>query len=171
MRILGVDHGERRIGLAISDESELLARPLTVLIHRSRVQDASAIAALAAAEGAGRIVVGLPVSPSASAGEGSQARRVRRWAAALGEAFPMPIEFWDESHSTAEAAAIRGDATGHRARRRRRRKAVHAQEAEDAVAAAVILQSYLDAHRDTIDRSRLTIGSIVPDGKSKRGAV
>jgi putative pre-16S rRNA nuclease len=135
MRILAIDHGERKIGLAISDETGLVARPLTTLVHTARAADAEAVARLAAAEGAGRIVVGLPLDSDGA--EGHQARRVRRWAEALGAACPLPVEFWDESHSTADALSIRRK-TGHRR---------PAPAGEDAVAAAVILQNYLDAHR------------------------
>lgn len=143
MRILGIDHGERKIGLAISDETELLARPLKVLGHRSRAEDAKAIADLAAAEGAGQIVVGLPRQDDDE--EGPQACRARRWAEGLREACGLPVEFWDESFSTAEAAKIL-QATGSRLRRGRRRGKTTPRP-DDAIAAAVMLQGYLDARR------------------------
>jgi len=137
VKILAIDHGARKIGLAISDESGLVARPLTILPHRSRVEDAQAVARLAAAEGVGLVVVGLPLG--AEGESGPQSHRVRRWAEALREACSLPLEYWDESHSTQQAAAIRRQ-TG-----KRRQRAGQADD--DAVAAAVILQNYLDAHR------------------------
>ncbi len=143
VKILAVDHGDRKIGLAISDELGLVARPLTVVLHRSRAEDARAVARLAASERAGRIVVGLPLDDAGE--EGYHAQRVRRWAGALNEVCDLPVEFWDESHSTAGATAVL-----RRKRRGRRRAAGQRPPAggpDDAVAAAVILQSYLDAHR------------------------
>ncbi|MBI3362605.1 MAG: Holliday junction resolvase RuvX [Chloroflexi bacterium] len=141
MRILTIDHGDKKIGLAISDESELLARPLKVLAHRSRAEDARAISQIATVEGAGRIVVGLPKNEDGE--EGPQARRVRRWAESLIETCPLPVEFWDESFSTVEAAALRRN----KRRGRGASRARSLKHADDAVAAAVILQSYLDARR------------------------
>ena len=133
MRILSIDHGDKKIGLAICDESETVARPLKVLIHKSRADDAGAVAEIARAEGAEKIVIGLPRDDDGA--EGHQARKVRRWAEALGEVCQLPIDFWDESYSTAEASSIQ------RASGKRRKKS----EPDDAIAAAVILQSYLDA--------------------------
>jgi putative Holliday junction resolvase len=146
LKVLAIDHGERKIGLAVSDELGLIARPLTILIHRSRAEDAQAVADLAAAEGAARIVVGLPLD--AEGREGHQARLVRRWAEGLREACSLPVEFWDESLTTAAAADIRRE-TGAR---KPRRRAGSRGDGDDAVAAAVLLQSYLDAHRTTQER-------------------
>lgn len=143
MKILAVDPGQRKIGLAVSDETGLVARPLAILKHQSRAADAEAVARLAQAEQAERLVVGLPLTAEGEAGP--QARRVRRWAETLRLACPLPIEFWDEGGSTDRALAIRRE-TG------RRRKSPRKSEPDDAVAAAVILQSYLDAHRTTPKR-------------------
>jgi putative Holliday junction resolvase len=137
MRILAIDHGERNIGLAISDETGLVARPLTVLTHRSANKDAAEIAGLAAREAAAKIVIGLPLDSEGQ--EGHQARRVRRWAEALQKTSPIPVEFWDESFSTARAAA---SGSGRKSRRRQRARA------DDDLAAAAILQEYLDAQRE-----------------------
>ena len=145
MKILGIDPGARKIGLAISDETGLVARPLIVLTHRSRAEDAQAVARVAAAEGAGRIVVGSPLE--ADGAEGPRARRVRRWAGALDEACGLPVEFWDESFSTASANALLEE-TGRGWDGRRR----STRNPEDAIAAAFILQSYLDAHRTPPER-------------------
>lgn len=135
-RILGIDHGERRIGLAVSDETGLLARPLKVLEHRSADADAAEIARVAEAEHVSRIVVGLPLDGDGA--EGHQARRVRRWAGALQPASSLPIDFWDESDSTIRAIALRP----------RKRKSGSYPASEDAEAAAVMLQDYLDARRE-----------------------
>jgi putative Holliday junction resolvase len=130
MRILGIDHGDVRIGLALSDESGTVARPLQVIQHVAREADAETIARIAAEKEAKLIVIGLPTD---SDGEiGHQARKVQRWAEALKQATAIPVEFWDESFSSQEAESLK-----HRTR----------GEPNDAQAAAVMLQNYLDAHR------------------------
>jgi putative Holliday junction resolvase len=139
LRILGIDHGEARIGLAISDEGERVARPLQILAHSSRAADAEAIVRLATEHNVGKIVIGLPTDDEGDgrpiARIGPQTRKVQRWAEALKAATTIPIEFWDESLSSAEARESRGQ------KKHKRRRPL------DAEAAAFILQSYLDAHR------------------------
>lgn len=138
-RILALDVGERRIGVAISDETQTLARSLTVHHRRSKAQDFEALGRLVREQAVTAIVVGLPLSPEST--EGQQARRIRRYAAALSEALAAdnldpPLIFYDESLSTITADKLM-IASGRKRRDRRRRI--------DAVAAAVILQDYLNA--------------------------
>ncbi len=133
-RLLALDLGERRIGVAISDPTGTLARPLTTIVRSSRREDFEAIADLVSANEAKRVIVGLPLSLDGT--EGPQARRIRRYADRLAQAVDVPLEFWDERYSSREAAEILG-----RTKRRRR----DMRERIDATAAAVILQSYLDA--------------------------
>ncbi len=137
-RILGLDVGERRIGIAISDETQTLARSLTVLHRRSKVQDFEALARLVREQKVAAIVVGLPLSSNGT--EGQQARRVRRYAVALGERLTTPLIFYDESFSTVTAAKLM-IASG--------RKRLDRRHCIDAVAAAVILQDYLDTRSQT----------------------
>lgn len=137
-RILGLDVGERRIGIAISDETQTLARSLTVLHRRSKAQDFEALARLVREQKVAAIVVGLPLSSNGT--EGQQARRIRRYAAALSERLATPLVFYDESFSTVTAAGLMM-ASGRK--RRDRRHCI------DAVAAAVILQDYLDTRSQT----------------------
>ncbi len=126
--ILAVDPGEARIGLAISDPTQTIARPLEVLRHTSRAADVQAILERAARHGAGTIVVGLALD---SEGEvGAQARRAMRLVEALRQAASLTVETWDESGSTVAA-----------------RRGRQEDPLLDARAAAVILQEYLDAHR------------------------
>lgn len=137
MRILGIDHGDVRIGLALSDESSLVARPLQIVEHVARQTDAETVARIAADKAARLIVVGLPTD---SEGEiGPQARKVMRWAEALAQVTPLKLEFWDESYSSVEADDL--------APPRKRSRRDEPTGANDALAAAVMLQSYLDAHR------------------------
>lgn len=133
MRLLGIDHGQTRIGLAISDESETVARPLHIIRHTARAADAETIAGIAAEHGVGKIVIGLPADDEGQIGH--QARKVQRWAEALKAVTVIPVEFWDESLSSSDAAESRKHKKGKR------------DQALDAEAAAFILQSYLDAHR------------------------
>jgi putative Holliday junction resolvase len=142
MRLLALDVGDRRVGIAVSDETGLLARPLAVLHRRSKVDDFARIARLVREQQAGGLVVGLPLNSDGS--HGPQAQRVERYAAALAEALraenlDLPLTLWDEYGSTqrAQEAMI---AAGRKARDRQARI--------DAVAAAVILQDYLDRQRD-----------------------
>lgn len=136
-RIMALDVGDRRVGIAISDETQTLARSLTVLHRRSKAQDFETLAGLVREHVVTAIVIGLPLSPEGN--EGQQARRIRRYAAALTEALAaqgldVPLIFHDESLSTVTAAQVL-IASGRTRRHRRRRI--------DATAAAVILQDYL----------------------------
>jgi putative Holliday junction resolvase len=132
-RILGLDVGERRIGLAISTPEGGLAVPLRVLERRRDDSDIEAIAALARAEHVETLVVGHPLSMDGSAGP--QARRVEAFARLLAKATGLPFALWDERLSSVQAErAVRP--------LRRRRRAP-----SDDVAAAIILQGYLDRQR------------------------
>lgn len=124
-RVLAVDPGSVRIGLALSDPGGSIARPLDVLAHRSRAEDARAIAARALAEGAARIVVGVALDRQGE--PGPAARRALRLIEALRACSDLPVEPWDESDSTRAAVEAGGQAP------------------LDARAAAVVLQGYLDA--------------------------
>jgi putative Holliday junction resolvase len=128
--VLGVDLGERRIGLAVSDPTGSVARPLRILERSGeRAADRRAILSAATEAGVGRIVVGLPRTLSGR--EGPAARAVREEVEALrSEAGAIEVSVYDERLTTVIA---------RRAHPRRRREPV------DDVAAALILQSYLDA--------------------------
>ena len=138
MRILALDPGERYVGIAISDPTGTLARPLHTLVRASRDEDFSAIAALVAEHDVGLVVVGRPLSLDGT--EGPQARRVARYADALAAHLPVPVVSWDERYTTAVADEILRQSRGKKNRRRAREKG-----RIDAIAAAVILQSYLDS--------------------------
>jgi putative Holliday junction resolvase len=114
----------------------MVARPLTVLRRASKAKDAVAIGRLVEDHQVGLIVCGYPLSLDGS--EGPQGRRIRRYTEALAAVLTMPIELWDERYSTEEAERVMM-VTRKRMSPRERRAWV------DAVAAAVILQSYLDA--------------------------
>lgn len=131
-RVLGVDLGSRRIGLAVSDRSGTLATPLGVLERsRERRTDHEAIVDAARAHGATRIVVGLPRSLSGATGPAAQAvtEEVDELRAVAGP--ELPVELHDERFTTVVAS-------------RRLRDAGRSRTSVDAAAAAEILQSYLD---------------------------
>ncbi len=136
MRVLGVDHGEKRIGLSISDATGTIARPLSIIEHVSRAVDAAQVAAAAAEQEAALIVIGQSLD------EGGRpnlaGRRAGRFAEALETQTTLRIVLWDESMSTADAREFRRAAGASRKDRR--------GHLDDA-AAAVLLQSYLDAQR------------------------
>lgn len=131
-RIIGLDVGERRIGVAVSDPEGRLAVPTRIIDGRDEAAAFDAIAALARDEGATAIVVGHPLSMDGSAGP--QAQRVEAFARRLAEHTGLPVELWDERLSSVQVA--RAVPAG----RRRRGKPAP----QDDLAAATILQSYLD---------------------------
>ena len=134
VRVLALDVGSKRIGVAVSDPTGFLARSLTVIERRGLRSDIEMIAKLLRQEGAERVVVGLPLSLSGDVGP--QALAVLEFKEALDKALDVSVETWDERFSTVGAQeALR--AQGVRARKQRGRI--------DAAAAAVILQGYLDA--------------------------
>ena len=137
MRILALDVGERRVGIAISDPGGTLARPLQTLVRGSREDDFAAIATLVAEHDVALVVVGRPLSLDGT--EGPQARQIARYADALAARLPVPIVPWDERFTTVAA-----DEIIRQIRKGKKRRAPAEGEVE-AIAAAVILQSYLDS--------------------------
>lgn len=140
MRVLALDVGERRIGIALSDPSATLARPLQALGRRSRDEDFAAVADLVAAHRVGLVIVGHPLSLDGT--DGPQARRVAQYAKALAARLPVGVVLWDERFTTAKAEQILRQSRGEKRRRRAR-----ATGELDAIAAAIILQSYLDSQQ------------------------
>lgn len=135
MRTLAVDPGEKRLGIALSDPTGMIANPLTVLKHVSRIVDAAAIAQLAQEHTAGRIVIGQALDDENQ--PTPQSRQAERLASAVRSQTSIPVELWDETGSTQAARAARL-AMGVS----RRKRSGHL----DDLAAAYILQTYLDAH-------------------------
>jgi putative Holliday junction resolvase len=134
-RLLGLDPGQRTIGVALSDVSLLIASPYASLRRGKLAVNAAEIAAIARREGAGGLVVGLPLSLDGSSGPAAQA--ARDWTHALSAATGLPAAPWDERLST---AAVERVLIGEADLSRRRRA-----EVVDRVAAAWLLQGALDA--------------------------
>jgi putative Holliday junction resolvase len=136
MVIVALDVGQARIGVATSDESELLASPHSVIRRRSTATALEAVARVAREAGAGLVVVGLPISFDGRLH--GQAQRVRAFAEQLRRRLAVPLTYADETLSTVRAEEqLR--AAGVRPERIRERI--------DAAAAAVILQEFLDERR------------------------
>jgi len=133
MRYLAIDHGDRRTGLAVCDATQTIVSPLTVLATDGALVDR--IAAVVAEEGIQAIVVGLPLNMDDT--EGHQAKKVRRFAAALAERLRLPIHFQDERLTSFDAA---DRLTPLSLTRKRKKKRL------DAVAAAAILEQFLTEH-------------------------
>jgi len=137
-RVLAVDPGEKRIGLAVSDPSATIANPLQVIKHVSRAEDAAAIVRIAIEKNIVQIIVGEALDD-----EGQptlSARRARRLAGAIRAQTDISVLMWDESGST-DAAFEARLAMGVR----RKKRSGHMDE----LAATIILQSYLDAQPRT----------------------
>ena len=144
MRVLGIDYGRKRLGLALSDEGAMLATPLPH--HRrshSLGRDVRVLTALASARDVGAIVVGLPLHMNGSSGE--MAEEATQFAQMLGEAARMPVDLIDERLTSAEAERVLLEADLPRQRRKQLR---------DSLAAVLILQSYLDRQRVRNDSDR-----------------
>jgi len=136
-RILGVDYGERRVGLALSDPLGLTAQPLAQIDRGNDAQLTEAIGEIIQEHDVERVVVGMPVG--LSGGDTARARRTRRLIAHLRRRLGLPVEAWDERLSTAEADRTLIETNVRPGRRGRRR---------DLIAAQLILQGYLDRRRD-----------------------
>ena len=132
MKVLAVDPGEKRIGLAISDPTGTIARPLRVLKHQARQEDARQIAAAALEEGAQMIVVGQPLASDGTVGH--QARKSQRLMEAIALETDLPIHLWDESGTT--QAAIQSRVALGTSRKKRRGHL-------DDLAASILLQDFL----------------------------
>ena len=136
-RLLGIDLGEKTIGLALSDTLLTVATPYQTLKRGKFTVDATSIEAIAAKEGVGGVVIGLPLNMDGS--DGPSAQSARAFARNFANRSSLPVLLWDERLST---AAVQRDMIAADATRKRRAAAV------DKVAAAYILQGGLDALRN-----------------------
>jgi putative Holliday junction resolvase len=132
MRVLGLDIGDRRIGVALSDPQGILASPLTVINRRDENLDLKAIKDIINKQQVGQVIVGLPLSLDGSLGQ--QAEKVEDFAQKLGGQVEIPVEYRDERLTTVLAERLVQASGGKKAKKAGR----------DAQAAAIILQGYLD---------------------------
>ena len=138
MRVLGLDVGDRRIGVALSDALGLTAQRLTVLEREGTAKDAAAVCALVEQHGAEAVVVGLPLTLRGD--EGPQAKKVLAFAQTLRRRLSVPVQLIDERMTTVQGERALLE-TG--ASRRARKQVI------DQVAAQLILQQFLDTQRKT----------------------
>lgn len=135
-RLLGLDFGNRRIGIAVSDELGLTAQPVLTLVRKNTKQDLKSLGRLLRRFNCAAIVLGNPLYMSGDLSP--QAARTQAFAETLRDAFGLPVHLWDERLTSAEAHrhlhAAGRPLSGHR-------------EVVDQVAAVLILQSFLDARR------------------------
>ncbi len=136
MRILGLDFGLRRIGIAISDPTGSMAQPLTVIEKQNEGIDIQKIAHLIDEYDVGEVVVGLPVSLTGQIGP--QARIVLEYVEKLRVRLEIPVKTWDERLTTSAAERTLTESGVKRARRK---------EVVDKIAAAIILQNYIDSKK------------------------
>jgi putative Holliday junction resolvase len=132
---MGIDVGEKRIGVALSDETGFLASAHSAIRSEGRARDTAAVARLAREHAVSVVVVGMPLSLSGQ--PGPQAEKARRFGQALAQ-HDLEVVFWDERLTTLEAQRYLREGGMRRAKR---------AESLDATAAAILLQSYLDAGR------------------------
>ncbi|MCC7293476.1 MAG: Holliday junction resolvase RuvX [Phycisphaerales bacterium] len=135
-RLLGIDHGTKRVGVALSDAERRIASPLATLdVSKDEQRVLRQIAELAVEWGAAEFVVGLPLNMDGS--EGPQAKAAREFGRLLERVAGRPVQFWDERLTSHSAVEAMGEADLTRGQMKGR---------VDRVAAAIMLQSYLDAH-------------------------
>ena len=137
MRSLGLDIGDKRIGVALSDPGGILASPLTVINRGDESRDIEAIVDIIRQKQVGRVIVGLPLSMDGSLGK--QAEKVKAFTQRLCEQTQVPVEYRDERLTTVLAERLMRAAGNKKTGRKAR---------DDAQAAALILQGYLDEGRE-----------------------
>jgi putative Holliday junction resolvase len=136
-RIIGLDVGSKRIGIAMSDELGILATPRGILLRKTYNKDAAAILDLVNQNEACAVVIGLPLSTSGTATD--QTRKTQRFGEMLASRLRVPVEYWDERYTTVMAHML-GPA-----------------DRDDEIAAAIILQGYLDSTRSAANPPTSTL--------------
>lgn len=135
-RVLGIDYGEKRVGLALSDPLGMTAQPLETLEVENMRKTLEKLKALVEEKEVDRVVIGLPLNMDGS--EGEMAARARKFGARLHGRTGRPVEYWDERLSSVASERLLIEAGLSRVRRRR---------AADRLAAALVLSSYLEWRR------------------------
>ena len=139
MKIMAVDYGDTRTGLAMCDRTETLASPVGVIEEKSMAKAAEKIVYASREFEARMIVLGLPVNMDGS--EGARAQKTRKLGGILEHIVDIPVEYWDERNTTKHAETLLGEAGTFGKKRK---------QTLDAVAAAVILESYLAYRRNKL---------------------
>lgn len=145
MRIAGIDYGTVRIGIALADLEVAIAGPFETYTRHNESQDAAYFRKFAAEECLGRFVVGLPVH--LDGGESQKSREAREFGVWLGQVTGVPVEYFDERFTSAEAESILGDAQLTKKQRKAR---------IDQLAAQIMLTAYMESGA----RGQDTLGGI-----------
>lgn len=136
MRILGIDYGDRKIGLAVSDLLGITAQPLISYRRKTENEDADFFKRMAAEYDIGEVIVGLPLRMDGSSG--TRAEKTRQFAGWLEQVLNLPVHFWDERLTTKQANKIL----------REQKLAPKAKRAiEDQISAVIILSTFLENRR------------------------
>ncbi len=138
MRSLGLDVGDKRIGVALSDPGGILASSFTIIERRDEIADIKAVIDIIDQHQVGQAVVGLPRSMDGSIGQ--QAEKVQAFVEKLRRQTEVPVEFRDERLTTVLARRLMREASNKKTKEKAR---------DDAIAAALILQGYLDEVRNS----------------------
>lgn len=134
---MAVDYGERRIGIALSDEKHIFAFPFLTIDTKKQPDYMQAMADIVKEEEIGKILIGLPTNPSG--GETAKAKEVRRFASQLSRHVSVPIIFWDEAYTTQKAQSVL-HLQGQSLKKHK--------EKLDMIAAAKVLEDFLQANPD-----------------------
>ena len=134
MRVLGIDHGSKRVGLAISDETGTIAQPLTFLPAEPESKLLDQLKEMVADRAVAQVLIGLPRNMNGT--YGPAAEKARAFAAALEKVLTVPVRTWDERLTSAQANRFLIESGMRRDKRKQR---------VDQTAAAILLQSYLDS--------------------------
>lgn len=141
VRTLGIDYGDRNVGLALSDVLGMTAQPFETYLFKNRpAEDASYFKDLVIRRGVGEIVIGLPLRMDGS--QGSRVDKTKAFARWLGEAVGIPVVFWDERLTTRQAHNVMQE---QKVRMKDKRSVIN------QISAAIILQGYLDSRRNDAD--------------------
>ena len=153
MRALGIDHGTKRIGIAVSDELGIIAQPLEFIPAEPFADFLKRLKEIIREKQVEQLVLGMPRNMDGS--YGPAALKVQEFAAVLRDSVAVPLALWDERLTSAQANRLLIQANVRRDQRK---------EKVDKTAAAILLQSYLDSH----DGCLKATGLIMPSGKTLR---
>ncbi len=136
MRVLGIDYGDRKIGLAVSDQLGITAQPLSIYRRKTEKEDAAYFKGVVSEYEIKEVVIGLPLRMDGSSG--TRAEKTREFARWLGQVLNLPIRFWDERLTTKQATKVLSkQKISPRAKK----------DLEDQVSAVIILSTYLESKR------------------------
>lgn len=136
MRVLGIDYGDRKIGLAVSDQLEITAQPLSIYRRKTEKEDAAYFKGVVSEYEIKEVIIGLPLRMDGSSG--TRAEKTREFARWLGQVLNLPIHFWDERLTTKQATKVLS---------RQKIPPRAKKELEDQVSAVIILSTYLESKR------------------------